>query len=143
MRGPSPDPIWRLVAKVSGAGAATAVFALLDEAADAVSAFETAPEEWRLEAYPASSILTPALSARLALAAVAATGALVEIAEERMPARDWLAENQLAFPPLRVGRFFVYGSHYRERVPAGAIGIEVDAATAFGTGEHPSTRGLA
>ena len=26
-------------------------------------------------------------------------------------------------------------------VPAGAIGIVVDAATAFGTGEHPSTRG--
>ena len=27
------------------------------------------------------------------------------------------------------------------KVPAGAIGIAVDAATAFGTGEHPSTRG--
>ena len=26
-------------------------------------------------------------------------------------------------------------------MPAGAIGIAVDAATAFGTGEHPSTRG--
>jgi ribosomal protein L11 methyltransferase len=26
-------------------------------------------------------------------------------------------------------------------VPASAIGIEIDAATAFGTGEHPSTRG--
>jgi ribosomal protein L11 methyltransferase len=120
--------------------AATAVFALLDEAADAVSAFEVAPGEWRIEAYPASSVLTPALSAQLALAAAAASGTLVEIGEEKLPARDWLAENQLAFPPLRVGRFFVYGSHYRDRVPTGAIGIQVDAATAFGTGEHPSTR---
>jgi len=85
-------------------------------------------------------VLTPALAARLALAAAAAGGTLVEVGDEKLPARDWLAENQLAFPPLRIGRFFVYGSHYRDRVPAGAIGIEVDAATAFGTGEHPSTR---
>src|SRR5439155_17151582 len=108
---------------------------------DAVSAFETAPEEWRVEAYPPSPLLTPDLAARLALAAAAAGGTLVEIGEEKLPARDWLAENQLAFPPLRVGRFFVYGSHYRDRVPPGAIGIQIDAATAFGTGEHPSTRG--
>ena len=132
--------VWHLVARARGAEAAAAIFALLDEAADAVSAFETAPQEWRVEAYPLSQVLTPALSARLALAAAAAGGTLVEIGEEKLPARDWLAESQLAFPPLRVGRFFVYGSHYRDRVPAGAIGIQVDAATAFGTGEHPSTR---
>jgi ribosomal protein L11 methyltransferase len=132
--------VWHLVARVRGVEAVTAVFALLDEAADAVSAFEIAPEEWRVEAYPASPVLTPALSARIALAAAAASGTLVEVGEERLATRDWLAENQLAFPPLRVGRFFVYGSHYRDRVPVGAIGIQVDAATAFGTGEHPSTR---
>jgi ribosomal protein L11 methyltransferase len=86
-------------------------------------------------------VLTPALAARLALTAAAAGGTLVEIGEEKLPARDWLAENQLAFPPLRIGRFFIYGSHHRGRVPAGAIGIMLDAATAFGTGEHPSTRG--
>lgn len=130
-----------LHAHVRGAAAASAVFAVFDEFAPAVSAFETAAEEWRLEAYPKSSVLTPELSARLALAAAASGGELVEIAEARLPDRDWLAENQLAFPPLRVGRFFVYGSHYRGRVPAEAIGIMIDAATAFGTGEHPSTRG--
>jgi len=134
------DSVWHVVATVRGAEAATAVLGLLEEAVDAVSAFETAPEEWRVEAYPSSPVLTPDLAARLALAAAAAGGTLVEIGEEKLPARDWLAENQLAFPPLRVGRFFVYGSHYRYRVPAGAIGIQVDAATAFGTGEHPSTR---
>jgi ribosomal protein L11 methyltransferase len=86
-------------------------------------------------------VLTPAVAAQLALAAAAAGGTLVEIGEEQLEDRDWLAENQLAFPPLRVGRFFIYGSHHRGRVPAGAIGIMLDAATAFGTGEHPSTRG--
>jgi ribosomal protein L11 methyltransferase len=136
-----PDSVWHVVATVRGGEAVAAVFALLEEAVDAVSASETAPEEWRVEAYPPSPLLTPALSAQLALAAAAAGGSLVDIAEEKLAARDWVAENQLAFPPLRIGRFFIYGSHYRGRVPAGAIGVAVDAATAFGTGEHPSTRG--
>jgi ribosomal protein L11 methyltransferase len=131
---------WRVLAKVRGSDAATAVFAFLEEAAGAVSAFETGPEEWSLEAYPPSRVLTPAISARLALAAAAAHGALIEIGEEQLADRDWLSENQLIFPPLRVGRFFIYGSHHQGRIPTNAVGIEIDAATAFGTGEHPSTR---
>jgi ribosomal protein L11 methyltransferase len=117
------------------------VFVLLDDWADAVSAFETAPEEWRIEAYQEAPLLSADLDAQLALAAAAAGGSVAELGEESLPARDWLAENRLSFPPLRVGRFFVYGSHHTGDVPTGAIGIAVDAATAFGTGEHPSTRG--
>ncbi len=135
------NSIWRLLAQVRGADAANAVFMLLDDNADAVSAFETAPEEWRVEAYRQSRLPNPQLGAQLALAAAAAGGTLAEFGEESLPARDWLAENQLSFPPFRVGRFFVYGSHHDGKVPAGAIGIAIDAATAFGTGEHPSTRG--
>jgi len=132
--------VWRILARVRGAEAAGTVFALLDEMTGAASAFETAVEEWRLEAYPRSPLLSPERHVQLALAAAGAGGAVLEIVEEKLPDRDWLTENKLSFPPLRVGRFFVYGSHYRGAVPAGAIGIAVDAATAFGTGEHPSTR---
>jgi ribosomal protein L11 methyltransferase len=135
------NSVWRLLAQVHGSDATNAVFALLDDNADAVSAFETAPEEWRVEAYRQSRLPNAELGVQLALAAAAAGGTLAEFGEENLPARDWLAENQLSFPPLRVGRFFVYGSHYDATIPAGAIGIAVDAATAFGTGEHPSTRG--
>ena len=131
----------QLVAEVRGAAAAGAVFPLLDAVAAAWSAFETAPELWRIEAYPSVPRLTPALTARLSLAAAAAGGALVALAERPLPERDWLLENRLAFPPFQIGRFFVHGSHYRGGVPAGTIGITVDATTAFGTGEHPSTRG--
>jgi ribosomal protein L11 methyltransferase len=116
------------------------VFAVLEDLVATVSSFQVEPEEWRLEAYPQSPLSTAELHARLALAAAAAGGTLIEIGEERLAARDWVAENQLSFPPLCVGRFFIYGSHHSGSVPAGAIGIAVDAATAFGTGEHPSTR---
>ena len=37
--------------------------------------------------------------------------------------RDWLAENQASFPPLRIGRFFVHGSHVTEQPPAGYLKI--------------------
>jgi hypothetical protein len=40
-----PGTVWRVLAKVRGAEAASVVFALLDEATRAVSAFEIAPEE--------------------------------------------------------------------------------------------------
>jgi ribosomal protein L11 methyltransferase len=77
----------------------------------------------------------------LALAAAGAGGKLDNIVEQKLPERDWLSENRRAFPPLRIGRFFVHGSHWRGRPPPGMVQIEIDAATAFGTGEHPSTRG--
>jgi ribosomal protein L11 methyltransferase len=134
----------RITAEVAGAEAALAVAAALDELAPAVSAFEIDEAEalWRVEAYPRGPILDAALEVRLALTAAATGGRLIEVAEQRLPERDWLAENRRAFPPLKIGRFFIHGSHWRGQVPAGAIGIEIDAATAFGTGEHPSTAGV-
>lgn len=134
----------RISAEVAGTEAALAVALALDEVASAVSAFEGVPGDplWRVEAYPRVPVLDTALEIRLALIAAEAGGHLVHIAEERLPERDWLAENRRAFPPVRIGRFFVHGSHWLGRAPAGAVAVEIDAATAFGTGEHPSTRGV-
>jgi ribosomal protein L11 methyltransferase len=133
----------RIGAEVLGAEAALAVALALDEVAKAVSAFEAEPGDlsWRVEAYPRTAILDTALEIRLALVAAEAGGRLVRIVEERLAERDWLAENRRAFPPVRIGRFLVHGSHWTGKGPAGAVPIEIDAATAFGTGEHPSTRG--
>src|SRR5438477_597165 len=79
-------------------------------------------------------LLDAALEVRLALAAAGAGGKLKHTAEERLAERDWLLENRRAFPPIRIGRFFVHGSHWRGPMPPGMIAIEIDAATAFGTG---------
>ena len=134
----------RISAEVAGADAALAVAAAFDAVAGAVSAFEIdeAGALWRVEAYPKAPLLDAALEIRLRLAAAAAGGRLINIVEERLPERDWLLENRRAFPPIRIGRFFVHGSHWIGAAPAGTIAIEIDAATAFGTGEHPSTAGV-
>ena len=108
----------RVGAEIEGEDAALAVAAALDDVAPAVSAFELreaaagAPALWRVEAWPAAPVLDAELEIRLALLAAGAGGRLIEIAEERLRERDWLAENRRAFPPLRIGRFFVHGSHW-------------------------------
>jgi ribosomal protein L11 methyltransferase len=58
-----------------------------------------------------------------------------------LPARDWVLEILSSFRPIQVGRFFIHGSHFQERLPAGVWPLTIDAATAFGSGEHASTRG--
>ncbi len=55
--------------------------------------------------------------------------------------KDWVRETLHAFPPLTAGRFFIHGSHFEGGVPPGRIGLKLDAGGAFGSGEHPSTRG--
>ena len=55
--------------------------------------------------------------------------------------RDWLAESYKGFQPFTVGKFYIYGSHYDGELPAGTIPLMIDAATAFGSGEHPTTEG--
>ena len=58
-----------------------------------------------------------------------------------LPDVDWVTENQANFVPVRAGRFYVHDSNHLEPPPAGAVPIRVDAATAFGTGHHGTTRG--
>jgi len=60
---------------------------------------------------------------------------------ETLPARDWVSESLAGLPPVSAGRFVVHGAHDRARVPRNQISIEIEAATAFGTGHHGTTRG--
>jgi ribosomal protein L11 methyltransferase len=60
---------------------------------------------------------------------------------EKLEDRDWISENRKSFPPLTIGSFFIYGSHYQGSMPEGLIPIELDASIAFGSGEHATTRG--
>jgi len=54
---------------------------------------------------------------------------------------DWVAESLAGLKPVHAGRFLVHGAHDRAHVPVNAVGIEIEAALAFGTGHHGTTRG--
>ncbi|WP_366657893.1 50S ribosomal protein L11 methyltransferase [Fodinicurvata sp. EGI_FJ10296] len=81
------------------------------------------------------------IGVRLAVIADAFDMAEPPFTVERVEGRDWIAETKNAFPPVEIGRFFIHGSHVERRPPPSSIGLHVDAATAFGSGEHPTTEG--
>jgi len=61
------------------------------------------------------------------------------ITVEPLPDQDWIRLSQEGLPPVRAGRFFVYGAHDAGQVPHGVIPIKIEAGLAFGTGHHETT----
>ncbi|OLY46087.1 ribosomal protein L11 methyltransferase [Bartonella apis] len=60
---------------------------------------------------------------------------------EILPDIDWVSHSLEGLNPVRAGRFFVHGSHDRDKVKPGDLAIEIDAGQAFGTGHHGTTVG--
>ena len=56
-------------------------------------------------------------------------------------AKDWVKATLEDLIPVHAGRFIVHGQHDRAKVPPNMLGIEIEAALAFGTGHHGTTRG--
>jgi ribosomal protein L11 methyltransferase len=56
-----------------------------------------------------------------------------------LPDQDWIKLSQEGLPPVRAGRFFVYGAHDAGQVPPGVIPMRIEAGLAFGTGHHETT----
>ncbi|HZR90697.1 MAG TPA: 50S ribosomal protein L11 methyltransferase [Bradyrhizobium sp.] len=56
-------------------------------------------------------------------------------------AKDWVKASLDDLVPVPAGRFVVHGQHDRARIPPNKLGIEIEAALAFGTGHHGTTRG--
>jgi len=63
----------------------------------------------------------------------------LEVRAEPLPDQDWMRASQEGLPPVRAGRFFVYGTHDAGKIPNGVIAMRIEAAQAFGTGHHEST----
>jgi ribosomal protein L11 methyltransferase len=111
----------------------------LDPGATAIAAFEATDRAWTVEIYFEHPPDEAAV--RRLVADLAGDGAGQALAFSPVAARDWVAASLDGLPPVRAGRFFVHGAHHRARVPANRIGIEIEAALAFGTGHHGTTRG--
>lgn len=62
-----------------------------------------------------------------------------EVQVALLPDQDWIKLSQEGLPPVRAGRFFVYGAHDRGKVPPGVVPLRIEAGMAFGTGHHETT----
>ena len=76
-----------------------------------------------------------------ALALLAAVMGANEFAISELPETDWVAHVRRELSPVEAGRFFVYGSHDADKVPADCEPLLIEAAMAFGTGHHGTTLG--
>jgi ribosomal protein L11 methyltransferase len=63
------------------------------------------------------------------------------MAFDTVEAKDWVKASLEDLVPVPAGRFVVHGRHDRARIAPNKIGIEIEAALAFGTGHHGTTRG--
>ena len=81
------------------------------------------------------------LGLRALVGDLAGPAAAAALTFETIPPTDWVVATLAGLPPVRAGRFLVHGSHDRARVAKqNRIGIEIEAALAFGTGHHGTTR---
>ena len=75
------------------------------------------------------------------LALMAAIYGAKPFAVSEVPETDWVAHVKRELQPVEAGRFYVYGSHDADKVPEGRVALLIEAAMAFGTGHHGTTKG--
>ena len=109
------------------------------DAADSACAFEDDSGHWQVAIHFRNAPDEVGLRDLVKLAAGKAAAEALSI--ERIPGADWVARSLAGLRPVRAGRFIVHGAHDRAGLRANDIGIEIEAALAFGTGHHGTTRG--
>jgi ribosomal protein L11 methyltransferase len=122
-------------AAAEAAAAAIDADPALEAAAYAILEEDEARDLWRLDLYPASDVEADSMIRLL-------TKSLnLSVASQPLADADWLALALSGLPPVRAGRFVVFGAHDQGRVPANLVGLRIEAGAAFGTGHHGTTLG--
>src|ERR1700730_16700410 len=99
-----------------------------------VAASEERDGRWTVSLHFREAPNETAVRALVGLAAGAETANALVF--ETVGATDWVQASLQGLTPVEAGRFIVHGAHDRGRVPPNRIGIEIEAALAFGTGHH-------
>ena len=86
-------------------------------------------EIWRIDAFPTTNEEAAAL--REVLGGYEGLTTSTEVLADA----DWLAMALSGLPPVRAGRFFIYGAHDRGLAPVNAVNLRIEAGAAFGTGQ--------
>lgn len=118
---------------------------LFEPAPDAVTVFESHAESgggnapsWRIETYFSDLGDEQAVVEQMTACLEHSTS---RPRLEAMPDINWVALSQAALPPVRAGRFTIFGSHDEHRIARGPNAIRIDAGEAFGTAHHATTFG--
>jgi ribosomal protein L11 methyltransferase len=105
----------------------------------AIAAFEGPDGRWRITMHFAEAPDQDQVRELVRLAA--GDDVAQAIGFDTVEPKDWVKATLEELVPVRAGRFIVHGRHDRSKVPPNKLGIEIEAALAFGTGHHGTTRG--
>ena len=105
----------------------------------AIAAFENPDGRWDVTVHFA--VAPDQALVRELVTSVAGADIAKAIDFDTVEAKDWVKASLEDLVPVPAGRFVVHGQHDRERVAPNKVGIEIEAALAFGTGHHGTTRG--
>jgi ribosomal protein L11 methyltransferase len=111
----------------------------LGEGEAAVAAFEGPTGRWDITVHFADAPDQDTIRELVRLAAGEDSARAVQF--DTVEPKDWVKATLDALVPVHAGRFVVHGAHDRAKVAANRLGIEIEAALAFGTGHHGTTRG--
>jgi ribosomal protein L11 methyltransferase len=134
------DEAVQIIARGPRADAEAAAAALEAEPATESTTFSILEEDedrnlWRIDAYPTED------AEREAIVRVLTAFPTLSLTTEVLADADWLAMALSGLPPVRAGRFFVFGAHDRGLAPVSTINLRIEAGAAFGTGHHGTTVG--
>ena len=90
---------------------------------------------WRIDAFPVTRDEADEIRK------VLAGWPELKVVTEDLADADWLAMSLSGLPPVREGRFFVFGLHDKGLAPPNAVQLRIEAGAAFGTGHHGTTAG--
>jgi len=120
-------------------GVVDALTEIFFEGQAAIAAFERPDGRWDVTAHFAEAPDQPLV--RGIIGNAAGREAAESIVFDAVEAKDWVKASLEDLVPVPAGRFVVHGQHDRPRIPPNKLGIEIEAALAFGTGHHGTTRG--
>lgn len=122
-------------AEAEAAAAAIDADPMLEGATYSILEEDEDRDVWRIDAFPTSTEEADGLVAKL--------GAFrrLKTVVEKLADADWLAMALSGLPPVRAGRFFVYGAHDQGLAPTNTVNLRIEAGAAFGTGHHGTTVG--
>lgn len=124
--------------------AADFVMEIFDPAETAAASFEdesssAEPRPWIVEIYFGRGVDEARI--RTLIADTMGEDLAATIVTEAIAQQDWVQRSLTGLVPVRAGRFLVHGSHDRDAVRSNDLALEIEAALAFGTGHHGTTRG--
>ncbi|TAL38120.1 MAG: 50S ribosomal protein L11 methyltransferase [Phenylobacterium sp.] len=134
------DEAIQIIARGPRAVAEAAAAALEADPATEALTFSILEEDedhdvWRIDAFPTEA------DEQAAIVEVLKGYPGLRVLVEKLADADWLAMALSGLPPVRAGRFFVYGAHDKGLAPASTVNLRIEAGAAFGTGHHGTTMG--